>query len=191
MAGARKTLALVAAAATPVVAGAAPALAAPSAAGEPAPIPCCGGSGHYVTWENRQLHLYLHVKGGSTANSAPINVYGKSGSCAEHGAVNTQCQEEWSQVSTGYAHEFAYANINSGLCLDDPDGKDYVGAVQYSCGTFPVQRRWDYITSYPRSYILHGANGSSPGYWLCVESNDNVSLGNAMNGLANDVCGWS
>jgi hypothetical protein len=197
MAAVRKSIAVLAVA-TPVLtgAGAAPALAATSArvGDSPSVIPCCGGEGDYVTWENRQTDLYLHVKGGSKSNSAPINVYGKSGSCAEHGEVNTQCQEVWSQVSTGYAHQFAYANANSGLCLDDPEDESYVGAVQYSCGDFPVQRRWIYghMSNQPdTSVILHNANGSSPGYWLCVNNSDGVSLGNAMNGGASMVCGWS
>jgi hypothetical protein len=193
MAGVRKVLAA-AAATAPVLAGtgAAPALAAPSAPGETA-VPEAGGV--YYTWQNRGDGLYLHVVGASKANSAAVNVAAKSGTCAEHGSTNTQCAEVWSRVSTGYAHEFAYKNINSGKCLDDPEDEPNVGAVQYSCGTYQVQRRWIYAGYISVNnghndeiYNAAGTLAGDAGHWLCV-SGTNVHVG--YNGGAPSIaCGW-
>jgi hypothetical protein len=124
-------------AATPAMAG----VTTDGGGSRPAPTPPPGG--HYVTWKNGHNGEYLHVKGGSKSNSAVINTYTGSGSCAEHGEVDLQCEEEWSQISTGYAHEFAYANINSGLCLDDGENA-LTTPTQYSCGTYPENKRWIY-----------------------------------------------
>jgi len=197
MAGVSKTLAAVTAAA-PVLAGmgAAPALAATSASGDASTpsVICCEGAGHYVTWQNRADALYLHVKGSSTANSAAVNVYEKTGSCAQHGVTDTTCSEEWSQISTAYANQFAFQNVNSGLCLDDPEDKADVGAVQYSCGTFPIQRRWKYTgyigTGTTDNDVLYNANGSAGDglYWLCV-SGTNVNIG-YNGGTPSITCGW-
>lgn len=152
MARFRKALAAVAIAA-PVVsaAGAGPALAAspPKDAKVPAPTPCCGGNGVFVTWQvQANAQGYLHVKGAALGNSAVVNTYTGSGSCPAHGVTNVQCAEEWSKISTGYAHEFAYANDNTGKCLDDPEDKAGQTPVQYSCGTYPAQRRWQYTTTH-------------------------------------------
>jgi hypothetical protein len=121
-----------------------------SNAGSPSPgsVPCCSGATIY-TWQNQHSALYLHVQGDSTANSAAVNVYERTGTCANHGATNTNCAEEWQVLDTGHGNEFAYANVNSGLCLSDPNDAENVGAIQYSCGAYPVQRRWTYDYSSP------------------------------------------
>ena len=147
----RKTLVAATAAPTLIATGASTAMAANDAPGSghgPGVVPCCDGRGHVVTWQNQNTDDYLHVAGASKANSAVVNTSPGSGSCKPHGATDLQCAEEWSQVSTAYAHEFAFANINSGLCLDDPEDKNGQVPVQYSCGTFPVQRRWEYTTTH-------------------------------------------
>lgn len=136
--------------AAPLLAAAAsPALAAADTQGgtgpSPQASPCCGGSGHFVTWQNQNTDDYLHVKGGSTGNSAEINTYTGSGTCADHGVTDLQCEEEWSQISTAYAHEFAYANVHSGKCLDDGENAITV-PTQYSCGDIPDNMRWIYAT---------------------------------------------
>ena len=143
----RKALAATAIAAPVLVTGAAPALAV-SHPSDPAKsdVPCCGGSGDYVTWQEYATNNYLHVKGASTANSAVINTYTGKGSCKYHGVKDVQCAEEWSQISTAYANEFAFANVNSGKCLDDGENKDGITPTQYSCGAFPDNMRWLYGT---------------------------------------------
>jgi hypothetical protein len=170
----------IAALATPVLAagGATPALAAGTPAhghddaAKPAATP---DTPHYVTWENGHAAEYLHVKGASKDNSAAVNVYTGSGTCAEHGAKNLQCPEEWQQISTGYAHWFAYMNVNAnGKCLDDPED-ELADAVIYSCGNYPVQRRWRYSVVSPLGFagvlydkVVQG-DGNSHGY-LCQNS---------------------
>jgi hypothetical protein len=144
-----RTLATVAA---PLLAAgsAAPALAAtgphPAGAAGPRATP---DTPTYVSWENQWSAKFMHVKGGSTANNAVVNVDSDDGSCAHHGSANLGCDEEWQQISTGYAHEFAYKNVNSGKCLTDD--QDLLGApiLQYSCGSYPDQRRWTYRDTSP------------------------------------------
>jgi len=106
------------------------------------------GGGYYVTWQNQSNDEYLHVVEGSKSNSAEVNTYTGTGSCAEHGTTDVQCQKVWSQISTGYANYFAFANVNSGKCLDDPEDEAGQVPVQYSCGTYLVQRRWEYTTTH-------------------------------------------
>jgi len=149
---ARLRRSLTAVTAAPLLAAAAsPALAAAETHDGTTPTPeaspCCAG-GHYVTWDNHYAGLYLHVKANSTGKSAQINMYGGSGSCKYHGTTDLMCSEEWSQISTAYAHQFAYANINSGLCLDDGENKAGGSTVptQYSCADFPDNMRWIYGT---------------------------------------------
>jgi hypothetical protein len=146
----RKTLVTATAAPALIATGAANAMAATDApaARPPSVIPCCGGTAVIVTWQNQNTDDYLHVAGASKGNSADVNTAAGSGSCSRHGHTDLQCAEEWSQLSTNYAHEFAFANVNSGLCLDDPEDKAGQVPVQYSCGAFPVQRRWEYTTTH-------------------------------------------
>jgi hypothetical protein len=130
----------------------------------------------YVTWKNGATKDYLHVKGGSKGNSADINVYTGSGSCSDHGATDLQCAEEWQQISTGYAHEFAFKNVNSGKCLDDGGDLFSSVATQYSCATngYPVQERWRYSSISPSGFsgVLYdsakGPEGPEHGY-LCTD----------------------
>jgi hypothetical protein len=147
MARLRRTVAAVTAAAPVLVATAGSALAGQNAhgAGTPTPDVLPPPGGHYVTWQNQHNAEYLHVKDGSKSNSAVINTYTGSGSCEYHGETDLQCPEEWSQVSTAYAHEFGFVNINSGLCLDDGENA-FTTPTQYSCGTFAENKRWTYGT---------------------------------------------
>lgn len=57
-----------------------------------------------------------------------------------------QCAEEWQQISTNYANEFAYANANSGKCLDDGENAANVTPAQYTCGAYPANMRWIHAT---------------------------------------------
>lgn len=151
----RKGLATVATAA-PVLAatGAAPALAVTDAHGGHTPqvIPCCGGSGDYVTWQSTRAGTYLEIEHAGLANGDDIDVDKKNGSCEYHGVTDTNCNEEWDQISMGGAthngyDEFAYVNVNSGLCL--AGGSEGLGdaVYQYSCGDYPTTRRYIYPNS--------------------------------------------
>lgn len=151
MARLRRTLTAVTAAAPVLAATAAPALAATSSDGgataaTPQSVPCCGGSGHYVTWQNQNNGDYLHVKGASTGQSAEINIYTGSGTCEYYGQTDLQCAEEWDQISTGYSHEFMYDNVNSGMCLDDGEHALGIHPTQYPCDAANENERWIYGT---------------------------------------------
>jgi hypothetical protein len=197
--------ALIAVAAAPVVTalGAGPAVAATQQASPGTPsVPCTSNcTAHYVTWKNQQTGKYMHVVGGSKADGAQINVYTGSGTCAEHGHTNLQCQEEWAQISTGHSNsgngEYGYMNVNSGLCLDDPNSaatgpKGIIEVVQYSCGNYPVQRRW----SYPTPAVYHDGNplrNQANGQWACANSNGNVDFSPPFDTFENTDgywCGW-
>jgi hypothetical protein len=148
----RKGLAAMAAAAPVLIAaGAAPALAVTAQhGGEASPdvIPCCGESGHYVTWKSTIAGTYLEVEHAGLSNGDDIDVYKKNGSCEYHGTTDTNCNEVWDEIAISATHngydEFAYINANSGLCL--AGGSDKVGAAdyQYSCGDYPTTRRYIY-----------------------------------------------
>jgi len=147
MASLRRSLAAVGTAAPMLAATASPALAATSAdhgttpVGRVPQVACCGGSGHYVTWQNQNDFDYLHAT--STARSAAVNTAGGSGSCANHGVTDLQCAEEWSQISTGYSHQFEFANDYSGQCLIDGGNRAGITAQQYPCDD-AVNERWIY-----------------------------------------------
>lgn len=174
MARLSKVLATVAAGA-PVLAAAGaastPALAATPHGGKNSPsTSCCNGGVTYYTWQNQFTGNYLHVVDNSAANSEPINTLEAEGSCAEHGVTDVRCSEEWEVLSTGYSGQYAYANVHSGLCLDDPNGDAGVQAIQYSCGAYPEQRRWFYGEAgglaVPLSNNLDTAEGAR---YLCEE----------------------
>jgi hypothetical protein len=108
----------------------------------------------YDSWQNGYDNQYLHVAGSppSTSNGGLIDTYKGTGSCAEHGSSDENCAEEWAQLSTGHASQYAYENANSGLCLSDPNSEksselDPVQLIQYTCGTYPANRRWIYENS--------------------------------------------
>jgi hypothetical protein len=63
--------------------------------------------------------------------------------------ANLGCDEEWQQISTGYAHQFEYNNVNSGKCLSDDQDLLNAPIIQYSCGSYPDQRRWTYRDTSP------------------------------------------
>jgi hypothetical protein len=204
----RKALAATAMAVPVLATAAGPALAGTSPnAGAPAKpdVPCCGGAGQTDTWANNATNNYLHVKGGSKANSAVINTYTGTGTCArQHGAKNLQCAEEWSQISTAYAHQFVYANVNSGKCLDDGENKIGIVPSQYSCGTYPPNMRWihatfDYwngftnITYYNALYTAYGtedrvlcaySTGASPNSLFIDDPSGNYAPG------GDGYCDW-
>src|SRR6202046_3856205 len=122
---------------------AAPLLVAPGAAPARAAL-------KYDSWKNGWRAESLHVNGASKGQSAIVNTYTDDGSCADHGSANLGCDEEWQQISTGYAHEFVYENVNSGKCLTDGEDLQDQTATQYTCGsTYPVQRRWTYTVATP------------------------------------------
>lgn len=119
---------------------------------------------HFVTWQNTESGTYLEVQHAGLANNDKIDVYKKNGSCGDHGVTNTNCNEEWAQVSMGATHngygEFAYVNANSGLCLGGGSGGAGADVIQYSCGNYPTTRRYIYPnddlgpTSYYYDYTL-------------------------------------
>jgi len=148
---ARKLGKALAVAAAPLLAagGAGPALAAaaaPNSSQHPGD-PQAPAAAKYDSWQDQWSAKYLHVKG--TANGDIVNVAADDGSCADHGSANLGCDEEWQQLSTGYAHQFAYKNVNSGLCLSDDNDLMYEAPIQYTCGAYPVQRRWTYGATSP------------------------------------------
>jgi hypothetical protein len=200
MARLRKTLAAVGTAAPLLAATASPALAATNSHDGKTPAeriparPCCGGSGHYVTWQDQNNGQYLHAT--STARSAVVNTAWAAGSCANHGATNLECSEEWSQISTGYAHQYAFANDYSGKCLIDGGNKTGITAQQYSCN-YTTNERWIYgsfansngIGVYNALYTAYGTHART----MCVSIGDaNVYIyGGISNALAGDGnCDW-
>ena len=186
-------------AAAPVLAAAAPAVAATTTDEGTSPQVLPPSGGHFVTWKNGTNGKYLHVVNASTANGALVNTYTGSGSCADHGATDVQCAEEWSQVSTGIAQEFAYVNANSGLCLSDPNSDYGVEPIQYSCGKFPTNKRWLYGNTYsgdagPVIGVLFGAAGNTEGArYMCVKGTSgdlSIYPGISYNKRVGDYCEW-
>lgn len=174
------------------VGGAGPALAASAAPHTPqeASQPQAGKSEGYDSWQNQWSAKYLHVKGGGTANGDIVNVDTDDGSCTHHGSANLGCDEEWQQLSTGYAHEFAYKNVNSGLCLSDDNDLIDEAPIQYSCGTYPVQRRWEYgdispgggpIDTLEVSSETAKTNGVRMNALLCEDKDGQSEHGSAAN----------
>jgi hypothetical protein len=200
---ARKMGRALAAIAAPLLAagGAGPALAATAAPAGPQDgdfiVPPPGVV--IYTWQNQLSKKYMHVESGSLANGAGINVNANSGTpCQYHGATPALCDEEWVRISTGYANEFAYQNEQSGLCLsDDNDLAEGAAPIQYTCGNYPVQRRWHHITSGQ----VHGltdsaidAGGTRTTGWICEASGDNLEIipGNVAPASHNSgyYCSW-
>jgi hypothetical protein len=138
-----RTLAVVAA---PLLAagGAGPALAVTATPNSPQQpgAPQAPAAVIYDSWQNQWSAKYLHAVGNG-ANGNLVNVNTDDGSCA-HGPNNLGCNEEWQQLSTGFAHEWAYKNVFSGKCLSDDNDLINEAPIQYSCGNLPVQRRWHY-----------------------------------------------
>jgi len=125
---------------------------ASAAAVKPDLYPNPGGDTPVYTWQNQGDGNYMEVQSSGTSNGDKIDVYKKTGSCAAHGATDTICNEEWYAISLGTNYdsvpEFAYMNVNSGLCLDDPGGGIGGHVEQWSCTTYPDTKRWLYDKSY-------------------------------------------
>ena len=155
--------------------------------------------GHFVTWKNGTNGKYLHVVNASTANGALVNTYTGSGSCADHGATDVQCAEEWSQVSTGIAQEFAYVNANSGLCLSDPNWTTVSSRFSIRVANFQRTNAGSMAIPIPgmlarSSVSFFGAAGNTEGArYMCVKGTSgdlSIYPGISYNKRVGDYCEW-
>jgi hypothetical protein len=63
------------------------------------------------------------------------------------------------------SRQYAYENVNSGLCLSDPNSEGSweggpVQLIQYTCGAYPANRRWMYCNSgsHPATMVNDATN---------------------------------
>ena len=117
---------------------------------------------------------YLEIYHSGRSNNNWADVYPGNG-------TNTQ---KWTSIFLG-SGEYAFRNVNSGKCLEDP-GYAVSGHVdQYTCGTYPDNTRWFENGNSLHSYALQNV-GNANSAAACVFNSRWVVLGAIGSGL----CFW-
>jgi hypothetical protein len=135
-----------------------------------------------VTWQfgtpscrGGYCQQYLEIYHSGTVNGNWADVHTGNG-------TNTQ---KWASIFLG-SGEYAFRNVNSGKCLEDP-GYALTGHVEQStCGTYPDNLRWqeNYSSSLKAFSLTNVGIGNTEG--ACVFNSPWVVLGAIGSGL----CFW-